>query len=108
MGPSRGAINQTVNLQTQQGIDSHGGWGEVAWYWTAKAHSHAGYGKDIARRAQLAPGAFTTNATAFVNLFYDQSPMVRFGVEGTWRKTEYLGLPGNSGYALMLMSEFRF
>jgi len=108
MGPYLGAINQTVNLQTQTAIDSAGGWGEVAWAWSPRVKSYAGYGIDAVDAADVAVGSFLTNETAFANLWFDQSRMTRFGVEGTWRRTEYVGAGRYDGYALMLMSEFRF
>lgn len=108
MGPYLGAINQTVNLATQEAIHSAGGWGEVALAWSPRVKSFAGYGIDAVDEADVAPGSFLTNETAFANVWFDQSRMTRFGVEGTWRRTEYAGAGRYAGYALMFMSEFRF
>jgi hypothetical protein len=108
MGPYLGAINQTVNLQTHEAIRSAGGWGEVAWAWSPRLRSYAGYGIDAVDEGDVAIGSFLTNETAFANVWFDQSRMTRFGVEGTWRRTEYAGGGRHEGYAVMLMSEFRF
>jgi hypothetical protein len=108
MGPYLGAINQTVNLQTQEAIRSAGGWGEVAWAWSPRLRSYAGYGIDAVDEGDVAIGSFLTNETAFANVWFDQSRMTRFGVEGTWRRTAYAGAGRHEGYAVMLMSEFRF
>lgn len=108
MGPYLGAINQTVNLQTRDAIPSTGGWAEVAWAWSRRVKSYAGYGKDAVDEADVTPGSFVTNETAFANVFVDISAMTRFGLEGTWRQTGYKGLGRHDGYAVMFMSEFRF
>jgi hypothetical protein len=107
LGPYLGAVFQTVG-PTRQAIRSRGGWGEAAWWWTRTLHSHVGFGIDRANAADLAGTGFASNRTAFVNLFWDPSPMTTLAVELTHRRTVYgSGLDAN-GYALMLSSELRF
>ncbi len=101
LGPYLGAIFQTD--ADGKGIASHGGWGEAAWWWTPTLHSHVGYGADYADA-----GAFASNKTAFVNLFWDPSRKTTLAIEATWRQTGYRGLGDFSGYSLMLSSELRF
>lgn len=107
MGPYLGAIFQTVGAR-QRAIGSRGGWGEVAWWWTPKVHTHAGYGIDRADAADLAGGGIASNRTAFVNLTWDPSPKTSLGIEGSWRRTVYANGVDADGFALMLSSELRF
>lgn len=106
---------QTVNSTERAPISSDGYWGEAAYYWTPKLHSHLGYGVDRPDRGD-APG-IGANETAFANLFWDPSPMTTLGFEATWRQTallagfDPLGRPvyvDNDGFAFMLSSELRF
>ena len=108
LGPYLGAILQTVNASTGRAIASHGGWGELVWYWSPALHSHAGYGIDRARSGDLPAGGLLRNRTVFANAIWDISRMTQISIEGTWRRTDYLGLPANSGVGLMLGSELRF
>ena len=107
LGPYLGAVFQTVG-PTRQAIGSRGGWGEAAWWWTRTLHSHVGYGIDRANAADLAGTGFVSNRTAFVNLFWDPSPMTTLAVEATYRRTAYGTGLNADGYALMLSSELRF
>jgi hypothetical protein len=107
LGPYLGAVFQTVG-PTRQAVRSRGGWGEAAWWWTPTLHSHAGFGIDRADAADLAGTGFTSNRTAFVNLFWDPSPKTTLAVEATWRRTVYGAGLDTDGYALMLSSELRF
>jgi hypothetical protein len=107
LGPYLGAIFQTVGA-TQRAIGSRGGWGEAAWWWTPKTHSHAGFGIDRADAGDLAGSGIASNRTAFLNLFWDPSPKTTLGIEGTWRRTVYANGLDADGYALMLSSELRF
>jgi hypothetical protein len=108
LGQYLGTIFQTTNSKTGQAISSTGAWGEAAWYWTPKMHSHLGYGQDKADANQVPVGGFLSNRTAFLNLFWDPSPKTTLAIEGTWRKTGYQGAGEFSGYSLMLSSELRF
>ena len=108
LGPYAGTIMQTVNSDAGRAIASHGGWGELVWYWSPALHSHAGYGIDRARSADLPAGGLLRNRTVFANAIWDISRMTQVSIEGTWRRTDYLGLPANSGVGLMLGSELRF
>ena len=107
LGPYLGAVFQTVG-PTRQAIRSRGGWGEAAWWWTPTLHSHVGFGIDRANAANLAGTGFASNRTAFVNLFWDPSPMTTLAVELTQRRTVYGSGLDADGYALMLSSELRF
>jgi len=106
---------QTVNATERAPISSDGYWGEAAYYWTPKLHSHLGYGIDRPDKGD-GPG-IGANETAFANLFWDPSPMTTLGFEATWRQTallagfDPLGRPiyvDNDGFAFMLSSELRF
>jgi hypothetical protein len=107
LGQYLATVFQTTNGY-HQAIPGHGGWGEMAWYWTPTWHSHVGMGIDTANAAYISPTGFVSNRTAFLNLFWDPSPKTTLAVEGTWRRTVYGGLGENSGYSLMLSSELRF
>ena len=106
LGEYLGTIFQTVDYATQDPIESWGGWGEVAWWWSPRFHSHGGFGGDFAKPTN--PTGFRNNRTAFLNLFWDPGPMTTLAIEGTWRRTSYVDLGSNSGFSFMVSSELRF
>jgi hypothetical protein len=106
LGEYLGTIFQTVDYASQDPIESWGGWGEVAFWWSSRFHSHGGFGGDFAEPTN--PTGFRSNRTAFLNLFWDPSPMTTFAIEGTWRRTAYVDLGSNSGFSFMVSSELRF
>jgi len=108
MGPFLGGIFQTTNASTQQTIPSTGAWAEGIMYWSPSLHSHLGYGQDRADTSYVPVGGFTKNQGAFLNLIWDYSKYTMFGIEGSWKRTDYQGIDGNQGYGVMLVNQLNF
>lgn len=114
LGNYNAAILQQLNPDTEQGIRSSGGWGEVFYYWTPCLHSHAGYALDrpVAGDISATPLAFgkTFNSTVYANLLWEVTQAVRIGIEATWRETDYkaAGLPDNQGFGFHTQFRWTF
>jgi len=108
MGPFLGGIFQTTNASTQQTIPSAGGWAEGVVYWSPSMHSHIGYGIDQADASYVPTGGFIKNQGAFANLIWDYSKTSMFGIEASWKRTDYQSINGNKGYGLMLVNQLNF
>jgi hypothetical protein len=90
LGNYGAAIGASVNPVTRREIHASGGWGEVALAWSDTAHSTFGYGLDRPNRDQLVPGDKALNETVWGNIFWRAAPWLQLGLEGTWRRTQYL------------------
>ncbi len=112
LGTYNGAILQTINLDTLQGIRSSGGWLEGFFYWTPCLHSHVGYGIDdpIDRDVADSAGSLgrTRNETYFSNLIWDVTSTFRVGFEFTWRETSYKTLLDNEGAGFHTQVQWTF
>jgi len=84
----------------------------VALAWSGKAYSTFGYGLDSPDREQLVPGDKTRNETVWGNIFWRAAPWLRLGLEGTWRRTQYLlptgGSLSNDGFGMLMTTAFRY
>lgn len=112
LGEYSGGVGATVNTTTRGEISGGGGWLQAAFQARPDLRLNLGYGRDAARRSELAPGSLARNETAFANLFWSPDPRWRLGGETTWRRTGYLrpdgGLLTNDGLGLHLSAEMRF
>jgi hypothetical protein len=89
LGTYNGAILQTINNLTLEGIRSTGGFIETYFYLSPRLHTHIGYGIDNPRDEDLAPAARTKNQTCFTNLLWDVNQTFRIGFEVAYRDTDY-------------------
>jgi len=112
LGNYGAAIGASVNPLTRREVDASGGWGEVALAWSDTAHSTFGYGLDRPNRDQLVPGDKARNETLWGNIFWRAAPWLHLGLEGTWRRTQYLlpadGLLSNDGFGMLMTTSFRY
>jgi len=109
LGTYGGAILQDINNVTYDTIRSSGAWGE-AWYYfiPGTLHSHVGYGVDNPDTADLSNGQVSFNETYYANLIWDYTKQLRFGLEFTWRKTDYVVLNENDGFGLHFQTMYKF
>jgi len=112
LGNYGAAIGASVNPVTRREVHASGGWGEVALAWSDTAHSTFGYGLDRPNRDQLVPGDKARNETLWGNVFWRAAPWLQLGLEGTWRRTQYLlpadGLLSNDGFGMLMTTSFRY
>lgn len=108
LGRYNAGIQQDFNSQTFQGVRTNGGWGEVYLYLTPELHTHAGYGIDDPIDRDLASLQRLRNETYFANLIWDVTSHFRMGIEYTYRKTAYTGLPNNQGHGVHTQFQWRF
>ncbi|MFZ4687635.1 MAG: hypothetical protein ACOYLS_00215 [Polymorphobacter sp.] len=112
LGNYGAAIGASVNPVTRREVHASGGWGEVALAWSDTAHSTFGYGFDRPNRDQLVPGDKARNETLWGNVFWRAAPWLQLGLEGTWRRTQYLlpadGLLSNDGFGMLMTTSFRY
>jgi hypothetical protein len=112
LGNYGAAIGASVNPLTRHAVNASGGWGEVAYAWSDKAYSTFGYGLDSPDMEQLLPGDKTRNETVWGNLFWQTTPWLQLGLEGTWRRTQYLAPAGdllsNSGFGMLMTTAVRY
>ena len=111
LGNYGAGIGASVNPITRREVDASGGWGEVALAWSDKTYSTFGYGLDIPDRDQLVPGDKTRNETVWGNIHWQAAPWLQLGLEGTWRRTEYLAPDGeisSDGFGVLMTTAFRY
>jgi hypothetical protein len=112
LGNYGAGIGASVNPLSRREVHASGGWGEVALAWSGKAYSTFGYGLDSPVRDQLVPGDKTRNETIWGNIVWRAAPWLRLGLEGTWRRTQYLlpsgGSLSNDGLAMLMTTAFRY
>jgi hypothetical protein len=108
LGTYLGGVAQTVNTLTLQGIQSHGGWGEVYVYLCPCVHVHFGYGLDDPKNSDLAPGQIEYNETLYGTAFWEVAESLRLGLEISRRETDYLALPDNNGILVHTQVQWSF
>lgn len=112
LGNYGAAIGASVNPLTRSEVHASGGWGEVALAWSGTARSTFGYGLDSPDRDQLVPGDKARNETLWGNVFWRAAPWLQLGLEGSWRRTQYLlpggGLLSNDGFGMLMTTSFRY
>lgn len=114
LGTYNGAVLQTVNTDTLQGIRSTGGWLEGFVYLMPSLHSHTGYAIDDPRNADVPDTATalgrTRNSTIYSNLIWDINAAFRVAFEVAWRETDYRSLlnPDNEGIGFHTQFQWSF
>jgi hypothetical protein len=109
LGEYTAGILQTVNTLTFRGVHTSGGWVETYYYLCPeKLHTHVGYGIDDPLDSDLSPGAPVRNETYFANLIWDPTKHFRFGVELTYRRTEYTLFRNNDGLGFQTQVQLKF
>ena len=88
---------QTVNPETNQGIDSVGGWGELYWNLSPRMTTHVGYGIDDPKNSDLGfldrvngPGQISLNDVAWWNLLFNVTEYFELGFEVSHRRTNFI------------------
>ncbi len=109
LGTYGGSILQNINTTTFNTIRSAGAWAE-GWYYFVPGtlHSHVGYGVDNPNNVDLAPGQVAFNETYYANLIWDYTKQLRFGLELTWRETDYIILNDNEGFGVHFQTMYKF
>jgi hypothetical protein len=97
LGFLNAGVLQSTNSTTFAAVRTRGAWGEVYYHLTPCLHTHWGAGIDNPIDRDLAPSQVARNQTAFANLIWDITRQLRVGFELTWRRTDYVALPGNQG-----------
>jgi hypothetical protein len=108
LGTYGGGVLQITNSVTFEGIRTTGGWGEVYYYINPCLHTHWGYGIDNPIDVDLAATQISKNDAYFANLIWDVTTSLRLAHEVTYRQTDYLALPDNSGFGLHWQMQWKF
>lgn len=114
LGTYNGAVLQTVNPETLEGVYSTGGWVEGFVYLTSQLHSHTGYAIDDPRDSDISPDAAalgrTRNVTIYSNLIWDVNAAFRVAFEAAWRETHYRSVvnPNNEGIGFQTQFQWAF
>ena len=88
---------QSINPETDQAVESVGGWGEVYYKISPRLSTHVGYGVDDPRNSDLGfldvvdgPGQISYNEVAWWNILYDVTEHFELGFEVSHRRTNFL------------------
>jgi hypothetical protein len=108
LGDYSAGIFQTVNPETKQAIHARGLWLEVQQALSERWRVAAIYGRDDPRNSDLQAGKQRLNQAAFVNVFWDASRTVGFGLEGSRWTTDYGVRGSNRVWRLDLVYYLRF
>ncbi|MCE9605389.1 MAG: hypothetical protein K8U03_10865 [Planctomycetia bacterium] len=108
LGFQNGGILQSVNSATFRGIRTRGAWGEAYYYLTPCLHTHSGGGIDDPLDQDIAATQVTRNTTLFSNVIWDATKQLRFGVEFTYRQTNYVALNDNHGCGFHFQTQWSF
>jgi len=97
-----GGIGQGIYFAEATEIEATGGWLAYEARFGSETLASMGYGLDDPKDEGPPVGARSRNQVAWANLLWDFRPALRFGVEGSWWQTAYLG--GDEGSSLRLQS----
>ena len=97
-----GGIGQGIHFAEATEIEATGGWLAYEARFGSETLASMGYGLDDPKDEGLPAGARSRNQVVWANLLWDFRPALRFGVEGSWWQTAYLG--GDEGSSLRLQS----
>ncbi|HVU50909.1 MAG TPA: hypothetical protein VHL80_09500, partial [Polyangia bacterium] len=84
---------QTVDTATLLAVRAWGFWIELQQRLTDRWRVTAAYGRDDPTNADLGPGDRGLNQAGFVNLLWDVTKTIGFGLEGSRWSTGYVGAP---------------
>jgi hypothetical protein len=108
MGDYLGGIFQTVDLTTGLAVHAWGVWGEIQQHITERWRIAVLYGRDDPRNSDLSMGDRTLNQAYLVNLFWDASAKIGFGIEGSHWATSFFALPTNTVWRIDSLFLMRF
>jgi hypothetical protein len=99
---------QTVETSTLVAIRAWGLWCEAQQRLTDRWRVTAGYGRDDPKDVDLSTGDRRLNQAGFVNLLWDVTKTIGFGLEGSRWATGYVGAPTNRVWRGDLLFFLRF
>ena len=108
LGTFQGGIIQGIDPTTRQGIQSIGGWGELWYEVTDRVHTHAGFGIDDPRNADLSAGRRSQNHFWFGNVVFDVTKLFSVGLEVSYWKTKFVGLSDGEAVRVETVMKYRF
>jgi hypothetical protein len=99
---------QTVDTTSLKAIGAWGMWLEAQQRLSQRWRATVGYGRDDPTNADLTPGDRSLNQAGFVNVLWDVTKTIGFGLEGSRWMTSYLGAPENKVWRADLLFYLRF
>ena len=108
LGTFQGGIIQGIDPATRRGIQSIGGWGELWYELTDRVHTHAGFGIDDPRNADLSAGRRSQNHFWFGNVVFDVTKQFTVGLEVSYWKTKFVGLSDGEAVRIETVMKYRF
>jgi hypothetical protein len=93
MGSYFGAIGQSFNTTTLQGIHAYGGWAQLGWIANDRLRFHVGGSVDDVLKSDLATNGRALNRAFYANFMYNITPAVLTGYEITDGLTQYKNGP---------------
>lgn len=103
-----GAIGQGINFARDLEIEAMGGWLAVDTRTSARTTMSLGLGTDDPDDDNLGPGDRALNEAVWANWQWDFQRDLRFGVEASWWRTDYVGLDDGSSLRLQTSLIYRF
>ncbi len=108
LGTFQGGIIQGIDPATRRGIRSIGGWCELWYEVTDRVHTHAGFGIDDPRNANLSAGRRSQNHFWFGNVVFDVTKLFTVGLEISYWKTKFVGLSDGEAVRIETVMKYRF
>ena len=103
-----GGIGQGIDSGRNREVEATGGWLAIDTRAGARTAISLGLGIDDPDDETLPAGGRTRNESIWANFQWDFRSDLRFGVEGSWWRTGYLGLEEGSSLRLQTSLIFRF
>jgi hypothetical protein len=101
-------VFQTVDTTSLKSIGAWGGWLEVQQRLSERWRVTVGYGRDDPTNADLTPGDRSLNQAGFLNVLWDVTKTIGFGLEGSRWMTSYIAAPENKVWRGDLLFFLRF
>lgn len=93
LGDYSGAINQTIDPNTNVPIRSRGGWVQLSQQLGSRWSLHAGFGTDDPFDQDLASAERSSNTEVFGNAIFTVVDGLRLGLELSWWRTGWVASP---------------